>query len=57
MTYASTVIKSVKDRYEGEPEYVQAVEGILSTLTDYLNDHPEYEKYKVLENSRARTGS
>jgi glutamate dehydrogenase (NADP+) len=49
MTYASTVIKSVKDRYEGEPEYVQAVEGILSTLTDYLNDHPEYEKYKVLE--------
>jgi glutamate dehydrogenase (NADP+) len=49
MTYAKTVIKSVQDRYEAEPEFNQAVEGILSTLDDYLDDHKELAKYKVLE--------
>ncbi len=49
MTYAETVIKSTKERYSDQPEFIQAVEGILSSLNGYLKDHPELAKYKVLE--------
>jgi glutamate dehydrogenase (NADP+) len=49
MTYAQRIIKDVQNRCNGEPEFMQAVESILSTLEGYLKEHPELEKHKVLE--------
>lgn len=49
MTYANRVIKDVQSRCDGEPEFVQAVEGVLSSLDDYLSGNKEVEKQKVLE--------
>lgn len=49
MTYADRIIKQVQNKCPNELEFTQAVEGVLSTLDDYLKDHPQLEKQKVLE--------
>ncbi|RMF10333.1 MAG: glutamate dehydrogenase, partial [Candidatus Neomarinimicrobiota bacterium] len=40
---------SVKTRNPGEPEFHQAVQEVVESLWDFLQDHPHYLHNKVLE--------
>ncbi len=46
--YISSVIENVKKKYANEPEFIQAVEEVFSTLEPVVNAHPEYEKMDLL---------
>ena len=46
---ASVVVDDLKRRFPNEPEYIQAVEEVLSTIEDTYNEHPEFERYNLIE--------
>ena len=46
--YVQRVIDEVKGRYINEPEFIQAVEEVLVSLTPVIDRHPEYEKVDLL---------
>lgn len=46
---AIEVIDNLKRRFPNEPEYIQAVEEVLSTIEDVYNQHPEFEKNNLIE--------
>ena len=46
--YISGVINSVKAQYANEPEFVQTVEEVLTSLEPVIDQHPEYEKVDLL---------
>ena len=47
--YIERVIEQVKTRNAGEPEFIQAIEEVLTSLTPAIEKHPEYEKAGLLE--------
>lgn len=49
MSYVSNVLSSVKERYANEPQFVQAVTEVLSTLEPFIEKNPQYEKAAILE--------
>lgn len=49
MTYVARVLEAVKKRNPGEPEFHQAVEEVLESLTPVLHKHPEFEEAGLLE--------
>ena len=46
--YLSSVIENVKTKYANEPEFVQTVEEVFSSLEPVIEKHPEYEKADLL---------
>ena len=46
---ASEVLSDLKRRFPNEPEYLQAVEEVLTTIEDEYNKHPEFERYNLIE--------
>ena len=46
--YLSSVIENVKVNHANEPEFVQTVEEVLSSLEPVIDQHPEYEKVDLL---------
>lgn len=46
---ATEVIDDLKRRFPNEPEYIQAVEEVLTTIEDTYNEHPEFERYNLIE--------
>ena len=46
--YLASVIENVKTKHANEPEFVQTVEEVLSSLDPVVERHPEYEKYDLL---------
>lgn len=46
---AIEVLNDLKRRFPNEPEYHQAVEEVLSTIEDTYNQHPEFERYNLIE--------
>jgi glutamate dehydrogenase (NADP+) len=46
--YLSSVIEKVKAMYAGEPEFVQTVEEVFTSLEPVIEKHPEYEKVDLL---------
>ena len=46
---AVEVIDDLKRRFPNEPEYIQAVEEVLSTIEDVYNENPEFERYNLIE--------
>ena len=46
--YVERVINNVKEKYVNEPEFVQTVEEVLSSLSPVIDAHPEYEKADLL---------
>jgi len=46
--YVESVIENVKKKYAGEPEFVQTVEEVLSSISPMIDKHPEYEKVDLL---------
>src|ERR1700726_2319091 len=47
--YVSNLMAEVKARNPGEPEFHQAVEEVVESLTVVLDRHPDYRKAKILE--------
>ncbi|MBQ3356361.1 MAG: NADP-specific glutamate dehydrogenase [Oscillospiraceae bacterium] len=46
--YIESVIANVKAKHASEPEFVQTVEEVLSSLGPVIDAHPEYEKADLL---------
>ena len=46
--YLASVIENVKKKHANEPEFVQTVEEVLSSLEPVIEKHPEYEKLDIL---------
>jgi glutamate dehydrogenase (NADP+) len=46
---AAQVVEDLKRRFPNEPEYIQAVEEVLSTIEEEYNKHPEFEKVNLIE--------
>lgn len=46
--YIERVIENVKIRNAHEPEFIQTVEEVFSSIEPLINAHPEYEKYDIL---------
>ncbi len=46
--YVASVIENVKKKHGNEPEFVQTVEEVLSSIAPMVDKHPEYEKADLL---------
>ena len=46
---SSEVLSDLKRRFPNEPEYLQAVEEVITTIEDVYNEHPEFERYNLIE--------
>ena len=46
---ASEVLNDLRRRFPNEPEYLQEVEEVLTTIEDAYNEHPEFERYNLIE--------
>ena len=46
--YLASVIENVKKKHGDEPEFVQTVEEVLTSLDPVVEAHPEYEKVDLL---------
>ena len=46
--YVKRVIDYVKEKHSNEPEFVQTVEEVLSSISPMMDKHPEYEKADIL---------
>lgn len=46
---ALSVIDDLKRRFPNEPEYIQAVEEVLTSIEDVYNENPEFERYNLIE--------
>ncbi|WP_251197865.1 NADP-specific glutamate dehydrogenase [Anaerotardibacter muris] len=49
MSYVDNVIELVKQKNPNEPEFIQAVTEVLTSLKPVIDAHPEYEKASLLE--------
>ena len=48
-SYIEKILKELAQRNPQQPEYLQAVTEVLSTLETVIDAHPEYQKQAVLE--------
>lgn len=46
---AVEVLETLKHRFPGEPEYIQAVQEVLETIEEVYNEHPEFERANLIE--------
>lgn len=46
---AKEVLENLKRRFPNEPEYHQAVQEVLESIEETYNEHPEFEKYNLIE--------
>ncbi len=49
MSYTKRVLEEVIKKNSNEPEFIQAVTEVLTSLQPYVDSHPDYEKEGVLE--------
>ena len=47
--YIKEVIDQIKLRHKNEPEFIQTVEEVYESLEVVVDQHPEYQKYGLLE--------
>ena len=47
--YINNVYEKIKQNNPNEPEFLQATYEVLLSLEEYINNHPEIEKYNILE--------
>jgi glutamate dehydrogenase (NADP+) len=48
-SYTNRVLQELKNKYPYQPEFLQAAEEILNTLSPVVEKDSRYEKYKILE--------
>ncbi|MDE6825361.1 MAG: NADP-specific glutamate dehydrogenase [Paramuribaculum sp.] len=46
---AAEFVDALKMRFPNEPEYIQAVDEVITSIEDAYNEHPEFERYNLLE--------
>ncbi|MCC8115213.1 MAG: NADP-specific glutamate dehydrogenase [Bacteroidales bacterium] len=46
---AKETMADLQRRFPNEPEYLQAVEEVLTSIEDVYNEHPEFERYNLVE--------
>ncbi len=51
----NNIITSLEAKHPGEKEYLQAVREVLLSVADVYNQHPEFEKAKIIEYRLSRT--
>ena len=49
VSYTKEVLKRIKSKNIGEPEFIQAVEEVFTSLEPVLHKHPEWIKANILE--------
>ena len=49
MSYLESVIADIEKKHKNEPEFVQTVTEVLTSLAPVIEKHPEYEKAALLE--------
>ena len=49
MSYVERVIEEVKRKHAGEPEFIQTVTEVFTSIAPVVEKHPEYEKAALLE--------
>ncbi len=49
MAYVQEVLENVKKRNPNQPEFIQAVEEVLTTIEPVMEKHPEYVEANLLE--------
>ena len=49
MSYAQDVLAKLTEKNSNEPEFLQAVTEVLSSIEPVIAKHPEYEKAALLE--------
>src|SRR5574344_615323 len=42
-------MQALEQKHPGEPEYLQAVKEVLLSIVDVYNQHPEFEKARIIE--------
>ncbi|MDE6309892.1 MAG: glutamate dehydrogenase, partial [Muribaculaceae bacterium] len=45
----NTIMSQLEAKHPGEKEYLQAVREVLLSVNDVYNQHPEFEKNKIIE--------
>ncbi len=43
------ILASLEARHPGEAEYLQAVKEVLTSIEEVYNQHPEFEKHRIIE--------
>ena len=43
------IMQQLEQKHPGELEYLQAVKEVLISIQDVYNQHPEFEKVKLIE--------
>lgn len=43
------ILRNLEAKHPGEPEYLQAVKEVLLSVQDIYNQHPEFERAKIIE--------
>ena len=43
------ILSALEAKHPGEKEYLQAVKEVLLSIEDVYNQHPEFEKAKIIE--------
>lgn len=43
------ILRNLEAKHPGEPEYLQAVKEVLLSVKDIYNQHPEFERAKIIE--------
>lgn len=46
---ATEVMDDLRRRFPNEPEYLQAVEEVVSSIEEVYNEHPEFDAYNLIE--------
>lgn len=49
MSYVSDVLDQVKERNASQPQFIQAVTEVLTTLEPFIEKNPQYERAGILE--------
>jgi glutamate dehydrogenase (NADP+) len=45
----NNILSSLEAKHPGEPEFIQAVREVLISIEDVYNEHPEFEKARIIE--------
>lgn len=45
----NNILSSLEVKHPGEPEYIQAVREVLLSIEEVYNQHPEFEKARIIE--------
>ena len=45
----NSIMASLEAKHPGEKEYLQAVREVLLSVQDIYNEHPEFERNKIIE--------